>query len=141
MKIGIVGYSSGDFDIDMADELVSLGLAYMSFRLGNENLKGCELVSGLTDVGIPGIAYKKATDLGLKTVGIACSLASEYDCFPVDSKIIVGDDWGDESKTFIDYIDAIIRVGGGKQSFEEVAAFKKLKPNAPIIEMELPRKG
>ena len=39
--------------------------------------------------------------------------------------MIVGNNWGDESQTFLDSCDVIVRVGGGKQSFEEVAEFRR----------------
>ena len=37
--------------------------------------------------------------------------------------MIVGNEWGDESATFLGECDVIVRVGGGKQSLDEVAAY------------------
>jgi hypothetical protein len=139
MKLGIVGYSEGTFDETEAKRLIVLGIYHVESTSGK---MVTHMVSGLTDQGIPGLAYRIAVDpLGgeMTTVGIACSKASDYPCFPVDDKIIVGKDWGDESETFLTYIDALVRVGGGKQSLREASQFRKLKPNAPIVEFELPR--
>ena len=62
-----------------------------------------------------------------KTIGIAPSRAKKVKrgVFNVDKEIIVGTNFGDESQTFIDYIDVLVRIGGGKQSREEVEMFKK----------------
>lgn len=145
MKIGVVGYSAGTFDIDKANKLLLLGFEYVDAVYDDGSFdQQIEIVSGLTNIGIPALAYKLANAFGLPdspclTVGIACSKAKEYECFPVDKEIIIGDEWGSESEAFIKYIDCLIRVGGGKQSIAEVASFRKLKPGAPVIEMELPR--
>lgn len=139
MKLGIVGYSSGTFDENEASRLILLGILHAEMSSGK---MVTHIVSGLTDQGVPGLAYHLALDPDngeMTTVGIACSKAFDYPCFPVDDEIIVGKDWGDESDTFLRYIDALVRVGGGKQSLAETKKFRKMKPNAPIIEFELPR--
>ena len=136
MKLGIVGYSSGKFDEAEAKLLILKGIMQTELTTGKLI---SELVTGLTDQGIPGLAYHLVDDMDIKTIGIACSKASDYPCFDVDQEIIVGDDWGDESETFLDYIDALVRIGGGPQSMEETKAFKALKPKASIVEFELPR--
>jgi hypothetical protein len=136
MKLGIVGYSDGKFNEDEAKVFILQGIMSAELQSGKMIT---ELVTGLTDQGIPGLAYHLVDDMDVKTVGIACSKASEYKCFDVDEEIIIGDDWGDESPTFLDYIDALVRVGGGKQSLEETKQFKKLKPNAIVVEFDLPR--
>lgn len=136
MKIGVVGYSSGKFDEVKARSMVEMGLASVERQAGR---MVSELVSGLTDVGVPGIAYRVADEQDITTIGIACFKAYEYDCYPVSDSIIVGKDWGDESEEFLSYIDALIRVGGGDQSFTEVESFKEMKPDAVVVEFDLPR--
>lgn len=139
MKLGIVGYSEGTFDENEAKRLIILGIYHTELSSGK---MVTHIVSGLTDQGIPGLAYRIAADPAggeMPTVGIACDKASDYPCFPVDDEIIVGKEWGDESETFLNYIDALVRVGGGKQSIREAKQFRELKPNAPIVEFELPR--
>lgn len=127
MKIGIIGYSAQKFDEVEAKRLIELGLS----SLGVQDYD--IIVSGLTNLGIPKLTYEIAKERELKTVGIACKLAKDYECFPVDEEIIVGDNWGDESETFLNYIEALIKVGGGKQSEKEYEQF-----NGPKIEFELP---
>lgn len=136
MKLGIVGYSSGQFDEAKAYSLLVIGLAQAE---GKAKKLATSIVSGLTNVGIPALAYELAQNYELETVGIACDKAFEYELFPVDKRIIVGEDWGDESKTFLNYCDALLRVGGGEQSLAEIQAFKELKPDAVVVEFELPR--
>jgi hypothetical protein len=122
-KIGVVGYSTTEYSKDKAElylllsiqQLVSKGIPFNQM----------EIVSGLTDIGIPGQAYKLAKRFGIRTVGISCALSKDFDCFPCDEVVIVGNEWGDESKTFIDRIDYLIRIGGGKQSLKETQMFKE----------------
>lgn len=121
MRIGVIGYSAQKFDEEQAKKLILLGLEKVKAK------KDDYLVSGLTNLGIPKLAYEVATKLGLKTVGIACKLAYDNDLFPVDIKIIKGDKWGDESETFLNYIDCLIKVGGGPQSEKEYDKFNKTK--------------
>ena len=71
-------------------------------------------------------------------MGIACEKAKEYDLFPVDKKIIVGKEWGDESETLLNNIDVLVRIGGGKQSLREVKQFQET--GKPVIEHELEAK-
>jgi hypothetical protein len=127
MEIGVIGYSAQKFDEEQAKKLILLGLEKVKAK------KGDHLVSGLTNLGIPKLAYEIATNMGLITVGIACKLANDYDLFPVDIKIIKGDKWGDESETFLNYIDTLIKVGGGPQSEKEYEKFK-----GPKFKFELP---
>lgn len=128
--VGVVGYSSQKFDEKKAEELLK-----NEFEKLKQSGKNISIVSGLTDLGIPKIAYKLAKQFGFFTVGIACEKAYEYDCFPVDKKIIIGEDWGDESQTFLKQIEMLIRIGGGKQSLAEVEEAKK--KGVTIIEYEL----
>lgn len=128
LKVGIIGYSAKKFDKNDAIYLINKGLDY--FKVQN----GDELVSGLTDLGIPGLSYRIGRGRRLKLIGIACERAHDEDsiCYPVDEEIIVGENWGDESQTFLDYIDCLIKVGGGPQSEKEYSSF-----NGPKIEYPL----
>jgi hypothetical protein len=127
MKIGIVGFSAQKFDITKAKMILLEELSKLP--------EGSEVVSGLTYLGIPGLAYDVAESLGIKTVGVACEKAYNYPCFEVDEEYIVGAEWGDESKTFLDYCDAILRIGGGKQSFAEVEEARSM--GKPVIEYDM----
>ncbi|HLD37442.1 MAG TPA: hypothetical protein VJA86_02555, partial [Candidatus Nanoarchaeia archaeon] len=69
------------------------------------------------------------------TAGIACSKANEYECFPVDEKVIVGNEWGEESQTFLNSIDVLVRVGGGSQSKREILEAKA--NGKPVFEYDL----
>jgi len=124
MKIGVVGYSK-----DNLDENEARNILIKSFHQLIETNKNydepIEIVSGLTNIGIPRIAYQVAEELGFIKVGISAERALEVKCgiYRVDKQIIDGKDFGDESRVFISYIDFLVRVGGGKQSHEEVKMF------------------
>ncbi len=120
MNIGIIGYSIQKFNEKKAREMINN--IYDSFEKHIDNLV---IVSGLTDLGIPKIAYEEAVKRNYKTIGIACQKAKEYELFPVDEKIIIGEEWGDESNTFLKYIDILIKIGGGEQSKKEVEQAKE----------------
>lgn len=144
LRIGVVGYSD-DAKIDslLSDrDWVRINLVWAINQM-KQNLAAIhgvcdsyELVSGLTDTGIPSIAYDiaKNDDAFLKTIGFACSKAKDFPQFPVDKKYIIGNNWGEESNAFLEYVDCIIRIGDGKQSIEECNRFKEKYPDKPIVE-------
>jgi len=133
-RVGVVGYCPPTkFDRQKAVDMIE-----EAFDQIEKNNPGKEIVivSGLTDVGVLGIAYTSAILRGWKTVGIACKRAEEHPLFPVAEKIIVGDNWGEESPTFLDSIDMIVRVGVGQQSIAEAEETKRR--GKPAIEFDLP---
>jgi hypothetical protein len=130
-RIGVVGYSAQKFDIEEARGILTQAFGLLS--TGNQKV---EIVSGLTNLGIPGLAYEIATSLGFFTRGVAPECAKEYDLYPVDTVEYVGQTWGDESAYFLSSIDVLIRVGGGKQSHSEVQQAKKR--GLAVMEFDLP---
>lgn len=120
-RIGIIGYSAQEVDTEKALSILCAHL--YEDRIMQHSGEEVVIVSGLTNLGIPGLAYQCARVLGLTTVGVACAKAHDYECYPVDHEIIIGEEWGDESETFLMLIDELVRVGGGAQSKAEYAAF------------------
>jgi hypothetical protein len=148
--IGVIGYSTNSCKTDYARQLVKEGIREAMQLLGLDPSKPVNqrlsyalhdfaVCSGLTDLGIPSLAYAFAKEQGLQTIGIACAKATEHSCFPVDHKVIVGQDWGDESETFLEAIDALVQVGGGLQSNTEAAAWKTT--GKPYVYRALTREG
>ena len=136
-KIGVVGYTSGQFDkVLVRNELNELISMLERYYAGGQDVA---VVSGLSNVGVPALAYEVAKNKDLITVGIACARASEYEAFPVNIKIIEGTEWGDESARFVSYIDALICFGDGEQSLQEVDMFREQNPLAPLFKVELKR--
>lgn len=131
-RVGVVGYSKWTFNVNVAEALIST-----AFKMVEQNHISDEyvLVSGLTNIGIPALAYKQAVKSGWKTVGIACEKAQKFDLFPVNESKIVGKEWGDESETFLGGIDCLIRIGGGIQSLNETKKVKEM--GLPVYEFEL----
>jgi len=132
IRIGFAGYSDKKFDKQKAIELIKDALDDLT---EDYQTKDIQIVSGLTNLGIPALAYKEADERGYYTVGIACKKAEEYDCFKCDKKILVGDDWGDESDTFLESIDVLVRIGGGKQTIAETKRAKEL--GIKVVEHDL----
>jgi hypothetical protein len=124
MKIGVVGFSRSSFDKKTA--ILKLRNILESLVEG-KNPKEIEIVSGYTNMGVPRIAYRLADDMGLVTVGFSAqqALRVRAGVYPVQKKILVGERFGDESEAFIEYIDILIRIGGGPQSRHETALFKQ----------------
>ena len=104
-----------------------------------------EIVSGYTDRGIPALSYVLAKlycktfhgYIDFTTTGFAPKKALSDKRCKVDKEIIVGENFGDESEAFVDYVDVLIKIGGGEQSIKEFALFKKKKPNNLAIEKKL----
>ncbi len=135
IKIGVVGYSKQKFNEREAMRMIKEAYDIIDKRYAG---KPKAVVSGLTDIGIPALAYREAVSRGWRTIGIACAKAKNYDCFPVDEELIVGNKWGDEIPLFLKSLDVLIRIGGGKQSMNEVNMFRKT--GKPILEYDLPAK-
>lgn len=140
LSIGVVGYSTDDFDQKEALKYITEGLTQI-LRRYKKYYNDIEIVSGYTNYGIPSLTYRIADEIGIKTVGYACRKALEMDVYPVDEYHIVGDDWGDESEEFLNRINTLLRVGGGKQANSEAKNFRRKWSEDPlrIIEFDLER--
>lgn len=117
--VGVMGYSGQKFDTARALEYLQEAFDKIAADAEDREIV---IVSGYTNLGIPALAYKEAADRGWKTAGVACSKATEYECFECDEVYTVGDNWGDESPTFLDMCEIFVRVGGGGQSRRETAS-------------------
>lgn len=136
-RIGVVGYSPpSKYNVRKANYLLKLGLNKI-LKEHNITPDQVELVSGLTDVGIPGQAYHIAKNMNMKTVGIACFKAKNFPMFPVDKKMMVGKNWGDESPLFLKYIDVLLKIGGGNQSREEMIQTKSMGKKVYVYDLPL----
>lgn len=122
LYIGVMGFSDKNFDREKAQKHLEQAFNFANAIAAPE--VEIVIVSGLTYLGIPAIAYDIANEYGWNTVGIACAKANsgKYPLYPCDETQIVGEEWGDESQTFIDKCDIFVRVGGGEQTFRETAA-------------------
>ena len=135
-NVGIVGYCPPTkFDANEARRMINEAYDQVLVMCGSIPIAA---VSGLTNVGVLAIAYEEATKRGWKTIGVACKRAMEHPIFPVDEQLVVGDSWGDESPTFVNMLDAIIRIGYGKQSISEtdqvkVRGFRAFEYDLPIL--------
>ncbi|GAA4487187.1 hypothetical protein GCM10023191_014720 [Actinoallomurus oryzae] len=132
LRVGVVGYSGQRFDEDEARRL--LRKAYAAVRKDHPD-HDLTVISGLTKMGIPKLAYEEAGEHWLAEA-VDSGRAVDFAWSTVDRVRIVGDNWGDESDTFVRGIDVLVRVGGGAQSRAETLAVKRL--GKPVYEHELP---
>jgi hypothetical protein len=132
VKYGVVGFSRNQFDKKAARELLQHEFQKIKERHADTII---EIVSGYTNSGVPKIAYELADQFGFVTVGFSAkqALRVRSGVYPVQKKIIKGNRFGDESEAFIDYIDALIRIGGGKQSRHETELFKRAHTDTSTI--------
>lgn len=133
INIGVVGYSMQEFDKQRAIEYIRRAFDFIEKQFP-DGMKA--VVSGLTDLGVPALAYREAVKREWEVKGIACSKALDYIWFPVSDVVIKGNNWGDESETFLNSIDILIRVGSGEQSMRKVEMVKKMK-GIDIMEYDL----
>jgi hypothetical protein len=131
MRVGVVGYSGQKFDERVGKIMVGVALNARHAESQSDII----IVSGYTNLGIPKLAYEYAKEFGYKTIGVACSKAAQYECFPCDRVHLIGDNWGDESGAFLASIDVLVRIGGGVQSKKECQEAKTL--GIPVVEYEL----
>lgn len=134
LPVGIVGFSRNQFDKTEARRILNTAFKKLADKFPPEEI---EIVSGLTNSGVPKIAYELADQYGFKTTGYSAKQAYRVrsGVYRVNKTIIKGELFGDESEDFINYISGLIRVGGGPQSREEVRLFKLKYPAG-----ELPRR-
>lgn len=136
LKIGVVGYCPPTkFDEAQALRMINEAYDILAQKFPDSQKT---VVSGLTNVGIPALAYGLAAKKGWKTIGIACKKARDFECFPVDDVLFIGREWGEESPVFLDSIDVLVRIGGGKQAHAEAEEFKKR--GYTVLEYELEAK-
>lgn len=136
VKIGFVGFCEPVFDEKQAKIIIHNLFDSLIEKFGN-----FEVVSGLSDCGILSLVYTEGLSRKLKLIGIACEKGNDDDNkkFPVDEEIIVGKNWGDESSTFINYIDYFVRIGGGSQSLKEEEMARD--GGIPVLTFELNSKA
>lgn len=134
LSVGFVGYSAPCFSLADAEQLVGEAFAMVQ-ALGPIR----EVVSGLTDMGVPALVYRKADQLGLHTVGLSCQAALAYPLYPVNETVLIGEDWNDprESQALIERVDVLVKIGGGPQSILEADMARQA--GLMVIEFSLAR--
>ncbi|MEZ4773563.1 MAG: hypothetical protein R3D00_10310 [Bacteroidia bacterium] len=131
IRYGIVGFSRDQFDKKAA--YLILDKIFRRIKEAHQD-QPIEIVSGYTNSGVPKIAYELADKYRFTTTGFSAKQALQVKSgvYPVNKCILVGEKFGDESVSFVRYIDALIRIGGGKQSRNEVELFRKMNVDKPI---------
>jgi len=134
--IGVIGQSSQS---SAFEEEVWNKVSVELNRLGG-NKTDVMVMGGLTDTpSAHRAAYHIARMKGWNVGGIACEKASKHKWFPMnqdgDVLKIAGKHWGDEMEEFINSVDVLIRVGGGKQQSEDVEYARSIGKH--VVEVDL----
>lgn len=132
ITIGIIGYSAKPFDIEEANDILTEIYDNLEEKYPDDEIW---ILSGLTNVGIPKLAYEMAKAYELPTVGLSCRKALDCDCYEVDQTIIYGENWGDDSPQLMREVDELYRIGGGDIAMKEAQMAKDL--GIPVTEYDL----
>jgi hypothetical protein len=133
INIGFVGYSNMNFDIEKAKSIIYDIFDVIENKYCNEeNLETkINIISGATDIGIPSLVYNVADNENLKygkwftLVGIMAKEGYKYPLYPCDKIYAVGEHFGEESEFFLNKLNALYKIGGGKQSDKESELAKR----------------
>ena len=136
LRLGVVGYCPPTkFDEKKAIEYLCDAFDRVISDFPNHEVT---MVAGVTNVGVLKLAYIEAKRRGWRTAGVGCKKAYDFEWFPTDEEpIIIGENWGDESPTFLNSIDALVRIGIGEQSLDEAAQI--MEKGKKTYEYDLPR--
>lgn len=127
MAVGFVGYSVMEFDRDTASDVVSYVLDGLP--------KDAVVVTGATNIGIPNMVVEMSKKRGLYTIGIMPKDGYKTGLSDVDELVIEGLHWGDESQKFIDMIDKLYAIGGGRQSTKEILMAEAKGIEVQVLEL------
>lgn len=135
LRLGVVGYCPPTkFDEKKAIEYLANAFDRVISDFPDYKIT---MVAGVTNVGVLKLAYIEAKRRGWRTAGVACKKAYDFELFPTDEEpIIIGENWGDESPAFVNSIDALVRIGMGKQSLNE--AYQVREKGKKTYEYDLP---
>ena len=82
LRIGVVGYCPPTiFDENKALEYIKDAYNRVSSDFPENNIT---IVAGITNVGVLKLAYEEARRRGLRTAGVGCKKAHDFEWFPVD---------------------------------------------------------
>jgi hypothetical protein len=140
--VGVTGFSGQWSDAKIAaDEGIKSDAAAATASLHEylSELKakyGEKLVvsSGATNEGVPKIIYSLCESLGIKAMGVTSAKAADYPLGRMDYLIVMGEDWGQESPTFLNTSDEFILLGGGGQAKREAIAAAALGKTVAVFQ-------
>ena len=135
MKIGIIGTSRYNLvDKNKVNDLIQQSYNDLIDKIDKST--DLEIVYG--GGVVPMTWFEFAKNKGIKTTQIINPKVKNQ---PNESKtIVIGNTYGDESSYFLNYIDGLIKIGGGPQSESEKKSFLEIKKDCLFMEYELPLK-
>lgn len=90
--------------------------------------------SGATNEGVPKIIYDLCSSKGIAAMGVTSAKAAEYQLGEMKYLIVMGNDWGEESPTFLNTSDEFLMLGGGGQAKREAIAAATLGKTVTIFQ-------
>jgi hypothetical protein len=90
--------------------------------------------SGATNEGVPKIIYQLCEELRIKAMGVTSEKAFDYQLGTMEYLIVVGENWGDESPTFLNTSDEILMLGGGGQAKREAIAADQMGKRVTVFQ-------
>lgn len=129
LVIGFSGYASGGEKYDYEKELEAVETIFTTLQTEGHQISLA--IHGGTREGIPAIANLVALEHKIGSMGILPFRGLDWLCSPgMDYLVVIGADWGDESKTLGEAPDLLFLFGGGKNSLKDceaaIASGKKL---------------
>jgi len=91
-------------------------------KLKDEHGDNLIVSSGATMEGVPKIIYDICAEEGIAAMGVACEKAFNYPLGTMKYLVIEGQNWGDESPSFLKTSDEFVLLGGGGQAKREAIA-------------------
>ena len=136
LNVGVVGFTEKDFDeVEAKVSLENIFDDIEADYITNGRHSTIRVISGGTIFGISKIAYDVSSDRGYATMAIVPEQARSYHLYDVDDIVWVGEKFGEESETFVDMLDVLVKIGGGDQSNNEAKMADER--DIPVMEYDL----
>lgn len=128
--VGVAGYSGQWAPAKLAADPNLKVLADAAVSALSEQLKALKskygekliISSGATMEGVPKIIYDLCVEQGVPAIGVACAKAFKYPLATMKYLVVEGQEWGEESASFISLADELVVLGGGGQAKREMIA-------------------
>lgn len=128
--VGVAGFSGqwapakleADPTLKAAADAATTALREYLKRLKGEHGDKLVISSGATMEGVPKIIYDICAQEGITAMGVACEKAFNYPLGTMKYLVIEGQNWGDESPSFLKTSDELVLLGGGGQAKREAIA-------------------
>ena len=128
--VGVAGFSgqwapaklAADPSLKASADAATVALREHLKKLKEEYGDKLVISSGATMEGVPKIIYEICAQEKIAAMGVACEKAFDYSLGAMKYLVIEGQNWGDESPSFLKTSDEFVLLGGGGQAKREAIA-------------------